>query len=275
MSTKAGSPEKLRQELMESFTVFETNFRKQYPVTWISTLIGPAIASVLILATLWMVHGYEYPLKIVWHVFMTFFVFGRFIILTGMEAAGELPAAEGAKAILNKAYEVTMKPAELFGLVTYMDFMVALFVTFHMGILFRLPYVGEKIAALVWDGKFIMESQPWIKRTAFLGLILFVMFPTSTTGSIGGSIFGRLLGMGRLLTLSGVLLGSIFGNALMYVFAKQINKYISPGNMWFKIAGVVILIGLVILVELRYQRIKKKYFQQQNGDDSANTDAQA
>jgi len=162
MSTKAGSPEKLRQELMESFTVFEANFRKQYPLTWISTLIGPMVVSVLILVTLGFVHGPEYPLKIVWHVFMTFFVFGRFIILTGMEAAGELPVAEGAKALLNKAYEVTMNPAELFGLVTYMDFMVALFVTFHMGVLFRLPYVGEKIAALVWDGKFIMESQPWI-----------------------------------------------------------------------------------------------------------------
>ena len=75
--------------------------------------------------------------------------------------------------------------------------------------------------------------------------------------------------------MSGVLLGSIFGNALMYVFAKQINKYISPGNMWFKIAGVVILIGLVILVELRYQRIKKKYFQKQNGDENSDASAEA
>lgn len=274
MPTQVESPEKLRQELMQSFTEFETNFRKRYPITWISTLVGPFVLSIAILVFLGLVYGFGYPQKILYHVFMTFFIFGRFIILTGMEAAGDLgAAAEGAKSVL---YKVTMKPAELFGLVTYMDFMVALFVTFHMGIVFRLPYVGEKIAALVWDGKFIMDSQPWIKRMAFLGLVLFVMFPTSTTGSIGGSIFGRLLGMGRLFTLGGVLLGSLLGNALMYAFAKQINEILPADSMWIKIAGVVILIGLVVLMELRYQRIKKKYFSESaDADDGgkSNTDA--
>ena len=271
MSAKVETPEKLRQELMQSFTEFETNFRKRFPVIWISTLLGPFVLSIVILIGLGLIFGWGYPQKVLYHVFMTFFIFGRFIILTGMETAdGVAAAAEGAKAVL---YKVTMKPAELFGLVTYMDFMVALFVTFHMGIVFRLPYVGEKIAALVWDGKFIMDSQPWIKRMAFLGLVLFVMFPTSTTGSIGGSIFGRLLGMGRMFTLAGVLLGSLLGNALMYVFAKQINEILPPDSMWIKILGVVILLVLVVLMELRYQRIKKKYFSDSKTKDVSKSDA--
>ncbi len=260
-----GNPESLRLELLHSFTEFEATFRQRYPVIWISTLFGPFVITVVLLVILGLVFGFEYPQKIVYHAFLTFFVFGRFIILTGMEAAQGVTPPTDEQALL---YKVTMQPAELFGLVTYMDFIVALFVTFHMGILFRLPYVGEKIATLVWDGKYLLDVHPWIKRIAFLGLVLFVIFPTSTTGSIGGSIFGRLLGMSRALTLMGVLIGSILGNAIMYSFSKQINHFVTPDNMWIKIAGVLILIGLFVLIEIRYQRVKKKYF-----GDQANAQA--
>ena len=119
---------------------------------------------------------------------------------------------------------------------------------------------------LVWDGKQLLNSQRWIKRVAFVGLVLFVVFPTSTTGSVGGSIFGRLLGMGRLLTVSGVLMGSLLGNGIMWAFAKQINQYVDPQNVWIKIVGIGILVALVVLVEIRYQRMKKKYFPKSAAD---------
>ena len=172
--TSAMSPESLRAELLDSFTQFERGFRKDYPLLWLISLIGPAVITGAILILLGLTFGWDYPYKVVFHAFLTFFVFGRFIVLLGMPDA------------VQQAYEVTMNSGALFALVTYMDIMVALFVTFHMGILFRLPIVGEKIAALVWDGKFLMDAQPWIRRMAFLGLVLFVIFPTSTTGSIGG-----------------------------------------------------------------------------------------
>jgi len=126
---------------------------------------------------------------------------------------------------------------------------------------------------LVWDGKFIMDAQPWIKRVAFFGLVLFVVFPTSTTGSIGGSIFGRLLGLSRWLTVGGVLVGSILGNALMYAFSKQINQYIGPENYWIKILGVALLIVLVFMMEVRYRRVKNKFLDRQSPDQSSSENA--
>ena len=138
--------------------------------------------------------------------------------------------------------------------------MAAIFVEFHMGIIFRLPYVGEKLAMLVWDGKQFLTNHRWIRRMAFVGLVMFVVFPTSTTGSIGGSIFGRLLGMGRVQTVIGVLMGSMIGNGIMWIFAKQINKYFDPQNIWLKVVGVVILVALAVFIEIRYQKTKKKYF---------------
>ncbi len=254
MAPHSETPETLKLELMGAFGEFESNFRTRHPLAWLATLIGPALITIALLVFFGLTFGWSYPQKLVYHTFLTAVILGRFVILMGLEGAA------------HDTYQISMQPSELFCLVTYLDFMVALFVAFHMGILFRLPYIGEKIAMLVWDGKQLLNSQRWIKRVAFVGLVLFVVFPTSTTGSVGGSIFGRLLGMGRLLTVSGVLMGSLLGNGIMWAFAKQINQYVDPQNVWIKIVGIGILVALVVLVEIRYQRMKKKYFPKSAAD---------
>ena len=268
--TNSKNPELLRKELLSSFTSFERSFKKQYPIIWWATLLSPLLLSAVMLTVLGLINGWEYSGNLVFHAMATFFAFGRFIILLGTESG---VAPDTAKKVTSWLYKISMKPSELFALVSCMDVMVALFVTFHMGFLFRLPYVGPKIAMLVWDGKFIMDSAPWLKRMAFSGLVLFVMFPTSTTGSIGGSIFGRLLGMSRFLTVAGVLLGSILGNAMMYVFAKKINQFIGPDNIWVKVAGVGILLLVVILAEFRYRYVKNKYLSDSGLLNDESTDA--
>lgn len=257
ISQHADDPEALRKELVRSFANFESSFRRRFPVVWIVTLLAPFVVTALILVGLGLIYDWELPRNFITHAFLTFFVLGRFIVLIGME--GEAQSG------------ITLLPSQLFAMVTYMDFMTALFVTFHMGFLFRMPYVGPKVATLVWDGKFIMDAHPWIKRMAFFGLVVFVIFPTSTTGSIGGSIFGRLLGLSRFLTVSGILTGSLLGNFLMYAFSKQINQYIKPENVWLKIAGIVLLIVLVILMELRYRHVKNKYLDQALPEEKAET----
>jgi uncharacterized membrane protein len=209
-----------------------------------------------LLILLGLINGWDYPQKLISHAFLTAAFLGRFVILMGMEDAAQ------------DKFQILLEPSELFALVTYLDVITAIFVAFHMGILFRLPYIGEKIAMLVWDGKSILQTYPWIKRMAFVGLVLFVVFPTSTTGSIGGSIFGRLLGMGRTMTVSGVLLGSVIGNGLMFFFAKQINQFVDPQNVWIKVVGIAIVVALFVLIEIRYQRTKRKYFPKPTGSDS-------
>ena len=242
----SNDPEAHQKEVVSSITEFETALRKDYPIVWAATMSAPLVISLVLLAVLGAAYGWEYPGKLVSHALLTFFVFGRFIILSGTEAA-------------NGVSKVLLSPEELFGLVTYLDFITALFVTFHMGVLFRLPYVGPKIAMLVGDGKFVMDSFPKVKRAAFLGLVILVIFPSSTTGSIGGSIFGRLLGLSRLMTISGVLLGSVLGNGLMYVMSNQLNKWISKDDIWLKVVGAILVVLFCVVLEWRYRQIKKKY----------------
>lgn len=246
----------LRDQLNTMFSGFEKQFRAERPILWWATLLSPVILTVAVLGVLTVINGPGYALKCVNHALLTFFVLGRFVLLAGME--GE---------VTERVAKIAMKPSELFVLVTYLDFIVALFVTFHMGVLFRIPKVGPKLAMLVWDGKFFMDSQPWIKRMAFLGLVGFVIIPFSTTGSIGGSILGRLLGLSRLATVSGVLVGSLLGNGIMYLFAKQINKHLQD-NWTFRIVGLLIIVAICLLLEWRYRAVKNKYIQDQAAADN-------
>lgn len=246
------NPVALREQLLSSFNEFELLFRQKFPLIWLVTLVGPFAITIGLLFFFGLTIDWSFPQKLVSHAVLTGLVFGRFIILVGMDSQA------------HDAYDITLQPSELFCLVTYLDFMTAIFVAFHMGFIFRLPYVGEKLAMLVWDGKHFLGTHPWVRRMAFIGLVLFVVFPTSTTGSIGGSIFGRLLGMGRLQTVLGVLIGSLIGNGIMWAFAKQINKYFDPEDLWIKVLGVIILVALAVFIEVRYQRTKKKYFPKKN-----------
>jgi len=257
----ADDANELRDQLNSMFSGFEKQFRSETPILWWATLLSPVILTVAVLSVLAAINGPGYALKCVNHALLTFFVLGRFVLLAGME--GE---------VTERVAKIAMKPSELFVLVTYLDFIVALFVTFHMGVLFRIPKVGPKLAMLVWDGKFFMDSAPWIKRMAFLGLVGFVIIPFSTTGSIGGSILGRLLGLSRLVTVTGVLVGSVLGNGLMYLFAKQINKYLQD-NWTFRIAGLVIIVAICLLLEWRYRAVKNKYIQDQAAADNDNGEA--
>lgn len=240
----------LREQVVNSYAEFEASFRKQYPIAWWGTLLAPVVATAAILLVIGLIWGFDLSSQFLFAAIATFFLFGRFVIILG----GDASEFEGTM-----MENVELMPSHLFAMLTYMDFISALFVTFHMGFLFRTPWIGPRVSALVWDGKYLIEKNPWVKRIAFLALILFVIFPSSTTGSIGGSIFGRLLGFGRLITVAGVLIGSLIGNGVMLYLANILNKYVDQNTLWVKLVGVGVILLIGVFLGWRYQKIKKKF----------------
>ena len=233
---------------------FEKDYRHDHPIAWWVALLGPVVATVLILVLIYFVKGWETAASYPAAAASAFFAFGRFIILLG----GNEPNPEGGLWFLKY-----LDARSLFLMLTYMDFIVAMFVAFHMGIVFRLPWVGPKIRQIVSDGEFILRKQPWIRRTAFVGLICFVIFPTSTTGSVGGSIFGRLLGMKRWRVVTAILIGSVLGNGLMLLFSEQISKYVKQDSWALRIIGVLAMIVVLYLFERKFRRLKNDYLAQE------------
>jgi uncharacterized membrane protein len=224
----------------------EDGFRRRYPWIWAGTLYGPFIATFLLLLVLWSLTNWQFASRLVTSTVLSIVALGRFIILSGSDGA-----------LLN--FEGKLSSAQLFLLLTYVDAMTALVLAFHIGFLFRMPVVGPRIATLVTDGQFILTSHPWMRRAAMVGLIVFVSFPLSATGSVGGSIFGRLLGLTRLRTFFGILIGSIIGNGQMYFFSDLMNQWIDKDHPVFAYGGFLVIFLIVIMMEGRYRRLRKQF----------------
>lgn len=235
---------------------FEELYRHDHPIAWWLALVGPIVITAGILGLVYVFQGADAVYSYLAAAATAFFILGRFIILIGQNE----PSADAAWFV---KYTEHLDARNLFMMLTYLDTMVAMFVAFHMGIVFRLPWVGPRIKDIVSDGQFILRKQPWIRRTAFMGLVFFVIFPTSTTGSVGGSIFGRLLGMKRWRVVVAILFGSILGNGLMLLFSEQISKYVKNDSWTLRITGVAAMIIALFLFERKFRRIKNEHLAQE------------
>ncbi len=224
----------------------EDEFRRQHPLVWATTLYGPLFLTVAIMALIIAFAGWSFAQKIIAHALIALVLLGRFIILNGAE--GSFTDTSGP-----------LSSGHLFAIVSYLDLMTAVMLAFHIGFLFRLPYVGTRIAALVTDGHFILDAQPWMRRATFFGLIAFVGFPLAATGSIGGSIFGRLLGMSRFATFFGILIGTLLGNGSMYFFSDMMGNYIDKDNPYLRYGGFAVVAIIVVILERRYRKLRDRY----------------
>ncbi len=242
----AVSNEELERRVEQNLHGFESNFRQRHPVVWWLTLLVPVAMLVGAIIAVWSLRGWFFATKLVGAATATFFLLGRFVILLGQE--GKLDSQ------LN-----FLKPWELFLMVCYMDAAAVLLVAFHVGGLFRLPWLGKRALSLVEDARFVLDRLPWMRKAAFTGLTLFVAFPLAATGAVGGSILGTLLGLGRLRVFLATVIGCLLGNGALYFAADTLGRYIDTDHWFFKFGGITVILCVILLMEYRYRKGKQKY----------------
>lgn len=195
-----------------------------------AAVILPLVLSVSIITLFFFFEGPDAAVELVLSALATATVLGKFAVLRGLEDAG----------LLDSPYKMAL-------LIIYMDVFIATIAIFNIRLLYRIPRFGAKIAAIQQSGERILGRNPWMRKATFLGIIAFVMFPLSGTGAIGGALFGRLLGMSRLRTMAGIVIGAIFGSfamaALADLFEPQMRRLSESGILlWSGLAFV----GLVL-----------------------------
>lgn len=266
----SGSPEHNNQphDPLAAESGYTDDFRRRLPTLWWATLVGPPLLTLALLTYLWFDRGYEFVVKLIGTALATFFGLGRFVILFGSEpkVAGA-PTIRDAEAVASLGGEQVAKQfefltrTELFVMVTWMDLLAASMLIFHLGFLFRIPKIGPSLARVREEGEFFMHTQPWMRRFTFIGLTAFVMIPIAATGSVGGAIFGRLLGMSRAATLLAIVSGTLLGNGVMLVAGKAIaqSKIFNPQSPISLIIGLSLVIGIILLINWRYQKMKSRW----------------
>ena len=236
---------------------FADTFKKDYPVLWWLTLVGPFVATGLALGLIWLDRGGEYVAKLVGRGVATFFGLGRFVILFGSDMKGGAASAYPEEA----SRFSFMTSRELFAMVTWMDLCTACLLIFHAGFLYSIPKLGPSLLKLRAEGEFFMRTQRWIRRFTFIGVAIFVSFPLASTGSVAGSIFGRLLGMSRKATCAALVAGTLMGNGVMFLGSELLNKvpFFDKDNPLNIVGGIVLLVGVILLLNWRYRRFKKQF----------------
>lgn len=224
----------------------EADFRRDHPFAWLLTLVGPFVLTGVLLFVVREFAGPNAVWRLISTAVATFFFFGKFVILGG---------SDGDLVEVRRFYTAE----QLVMLVLYMDLMTACVLTSHLGFLFRLPVLGERLKSLVEDGQFILRSNRWMKRATFLGLIAFVMFPLAATGSVGGSIFGRLLGMSRLGTFAAIAIGNVLGCALMYFGSELLTQHVDRNNPLLLIGGIAVTVVIILMLNHRYRQLKAQH----------------
>jgi len=232
------------EDLAESLERAEERLWRRHRIVWWLTLVGPFLVTAAILTVVYTFAGGDYTTRLLTTALTGVFLFGRFIILAGHDP--EVAAVTGS-----------FSSGQLFMMVTYLDLMVAVLLIFHAGFLFRLPWFGSRATALVEDGRFLIRSQPWIRRATFAGLVLFVAIPLAAMGSVGGTIFGRMLGVPRFRIFLAILFGSLLGNGVMWCGSDLINRFVDKHHPVVRFGGILLVLGLIALIELLYRRTKR------------------
>lgn len=236
-----------REAMIASLEQYEHRFRKEKFWLWLLTLIGPWIASLLYLGIYYVLTDAKHTWALLIAAALAFGAAGRFII----------PLQETIPDLGDWSNLLTSE--EMFWWVSFQDVMVALFLSVHIGFMFRLPYLGHKIAELTVDGELILSHHPWMRRFTFLGLLAFIAFPLAATGSAGGAIFGRLLGLSRRAIFWGSAIGGVIGNAGMYYLSKSALRYLPQDSKLVQWGGVITIVLIMVFLERRYAAMKREF----------------
>ncbi len=169
----------------------------------------------------------------------SFFYLGKLVILSG--------------ALPEQSFGMTALQLAL--LVFLMDMWVAYCFAYNLHHVYRIPRVGPWLERLQRYCRYWLSRQPWMKRWAFTGVMLFVMFPLTGTGAPGGSILGRIVGLRPGTTLFAIALGSTLGCGLMAAFAARLEPHFHNlrDEWWFAASGLSIL-AILLLVLIRLGR---------------------
>ena len=241
----------MSQSAIDDILAESERLQRDRPVlTLLHLLLPPAI----LLATGIILWAYGSLAQVGGAVLVAFFTIGKLLILTG--AAPESGFG--------------MNQWELAAMVVYMDVWVAYFFAFNLHHVYRIPRVGPAVQRLHNYCRYWIHENPWMRRSAFSGVMLFVMFPLTGTGAPGGSILGRLVGLRAGTTLFAIACGSLLGCGLMAAFATQLEAFFHDIQhaWWFQASGIGILAIVVVLLLVlgrKLSRAADEYAQRGDG----------
>lgn len=138
------------------------------------------------------------------------------------------------------------------------DIACCLFMIWNFELICNVPYLGSLIQYLIRKGESFLSEHRWLERLYFIGLILFVFFPLQGTGSVSGSIIGKMLGLKSIEIFTAITIGTIFSSFLIGYSVYALQEYLDVNVWYILIAVMILLIGIPAVSYAIYQTKKGK-----------------
>lgn len=199
----------------------------------------PFILGILLILTLRIIYDNQQFIQIVSLIFLYF-----------------IPPA-GKESIIPAAIALGFSWQTVCFIFTYVDMALCLFMLWNFDFVCKIPILGRWIYFLVQNGSNYLSNHRWVERFCFIGLITFVFLPLQGSGSIGGSILGRILGMNPFQIFTAVLIGTLLQSYIISASMYAIQEYLNV-NLWYLVIPALLLVLVTSTLSLIIYILKKK-----------------
>lgn len=138
----------------------------------------------------------------------------------------------------------------LVAVAAFMTVVTTFFWVYNLDLLERVPKVGPALKRARSRMSEFLKGRRWLRRAAVFGTGLFVLLPLPGSGTLGGSLLARLLGLTRLAAFLSVALGGLAVTAAYGWFGDGIHalseRYqLSVPAKLGMVAGLLLVLWLI------------------------------
>lgn len=208
--------------------------------------LGPVAASLAAWGILALIWPLSKMLQLKAAVAAVWLFAGKFVILA--------PSLAGT---------VELTPWELAGLVSWMDTATAIILWANLKFLYRLPWLGRKLIKVRRHSERTMSRSAFMRRGAFAGVALFVLFPVAGTGATKATIIAELAGMRTWSMIASVAIGAVGGCFGLAAFSSVLKRILEPlhDTHWvytISIGVTALLIAWIVWYIRRVDRMEER-----------------
>ncbi|MGM0404693.1 MAG: small multi-drug export protein [Thermoplasmatota archaeon] len=185
-------------------------------------------------------------------------MFGYFFPPAGKESVIPLTVgAINAKGVLTPSTIIVL----VAGSIAFVDIVTSYFLLWNFYIAEKIPLIGTWIKKFEKFGAQKMKEKQWISKVAFIGVVLFVMFPFQGSGGVGGSIVGKVIGLDKFKAWLAIIAGSFIGCTFIAVVSLYLSDAILDAfqTSVFQGIGALIIVGIIFILIYYVSKNHMKY----------------
>ena len=212
-------------------------------INWIA-LVGPLFAGLILLAII-LIFSTELTSFYLGMFGVSIVGGGKFVILFAL-------APEKLRASLAIPESISITSYKIMFSVMYIEWAQGIVFLYNIDIVRRIKFVRKKLEQVQLAAQRMFEKWPVVRKLSFGTLIAFVALPFQGTGAMGGVVFSSVLGLKKIKTLIGIIIGSIIGNLFLAigvdVFQKDFEAVMK--NPLTMVIVIVVLVAVIWVINV-------------------------